>query len=151
MPCTPVGDVSDVAALAGDMLETMYAAPGRGLAAPQIGVLQRLFVMDVDWKDADRVPWVFINPEIVEHSEAVEIGTEGCLSIPGVDTVVTRPSWVRLRWTDLAGECQDQRFDGFAARCVQHEMDHLDGLVTFDRLGAQARLQAETAYAEASA
>ena len=143
--CAPVsGDVSDLAA---DMLETMYAAPGRGLAAPQIGVLQRLFVMDVGWKDGDRDPRVYINPEIVARSETVVTGPEGCLSIPGVTADVTRSEWIILRWTDETGAVREERLDGFAAICAQHEYDHLDGIVTFDRVSSEARRALEADYA----
>lgn len=142
--CAPV--TGDVSALAQDMLETMYAAPGRGLAAPQIGVMQRLFVMDATWKDGTPDPQVFINPEITSASDTTVTQPEGCLSIPGALTEITRPAEVTMRWTTLDGQTQKSTFTGFAAACVQHELDHLNGRVTFDRLTPQARAEAEARY-----
>ena len=144
-PCAPV--TGDVAALAADMLDTMYAAPGRGLAAPQVGVLLRMFVMDVTWKDGTPSPRVCINPEILWRSDDVAPGPEGCLSIPGITTTVTRPTAIRLRWTDLSGAQHTEDLTGFAAICAQHEYDHLDGIVTLDRLSPDARAQALAGYA----
>ena len=132
----------DLRRLAADMLETMYAAPGRGFAAPQVGHLVRLFVMDVAWKTGDPAPLVFINPEIALFGERVA-GHEGCLSIPGPVTAIERSSRVHARWTDLAGAAQEAEFEGFAAICIQHEFDHLDGILTLDRLPPEARLKAE--------
>lgn len=138
--CTPVAELtSDVRTLAEDMLETMYDAPGRGLAAPQIGVMSRLFVMDPTWKEGVRDPFVCINPEITAVGTELAEGSEGCLSIPGVSAQVTRPTTVRLVWTDLDGMQQDQELAGFTALCAQHELDHLNGLVTFDRIDAAQR------------
>ncbi len=145
-PCARVETGEDLAPLIADMLETMYDAPGRGLAGPQVGVLKRLFVMDVDWKTGPRNPVVMINPEILWRSVDTELGEEGCLSIPGVSTEVSRPSQVRVRWQDEAGATQERDFDGFAARCIQHEYDHLDGRVTFDHLSGEARATAEARY-----
>jgi peptide deformylase len=120
-------------ALAQDMLETMYEAPGRGLAAPQIGLGLRLFVMDVAWKEGEPEPYVFVNPVVVEASDERVTREEGCLSIPGRTSRVTRPAEVALRWQDLDGAEREGRFDGFAATCVQHEIDHLDGVLCIDR------------------
>lgn len=119
-------------ALADDMLETMYAAPGRGLAAPQVGVLQRLFVMDTGWKEGAPNPQVFINPRVTDASDILVPFTEGCLSIPGVASRVARPDRVALRWQDLDSGWHDGWFDSFAAVCVQHERDHLDGILCTD-------------------
>ncbi len=143
----PVGEVTvRVRRLAGDMIETMYAAPGRGLAAPQVGERLRMFVMDCDWKDgADRAPVVVIDPEIVESSEESSSYTEGCLSLPGLETEVSRPARVRMRWRDLEGAAYDRWFDGFAAVCVQHEHDHLDGVLTVDRIDAERLAELEAA------
>jgi len=150
--CAPVGAVtSDVVTLSQKMLETMYAAPGRGLAAPQVGEMLRLFVMDTTWKEGAPTPMVFIDPAIVARSEIAAENTEGCLSIPGVSAQVTRPEWVELAWTTLEGLREQRRFDGFAAVCAQHELDHLDGIVTFDRLDPEARADAERAYADHAA
>lgn len=147
--CVPVEE-EDLSTLIADMFETMYAAPGRGLAAPQIGVLKRVFVMDATWKDHPDVnsgtPMVMINPEITSFGAQHAIGDEGCLSIPGVITPILRPTTVALRWRDEVGNWHDGTFDGFAARCIQHEYDHLDGLVTFDRLSPVARKEAEITY-----
>ncbi|WP_278924127.1 peptide deformylase [Pseudophaeobacter profundi] len=143
--CAAVGD-EDLTGLIADMFDTMYDAPGRGLAAPQVGVLKRLFVMDVSWKEGAPAPLVMINPEILSFGEAQQPGEEGCLSIPGVLVAVQRPTTVTLRWQDAGRAWQQGRFDGFAARCIQHEYDHLDGLVTFDRLGPAARAEAEGTY-----
>jgi peptide deformylase len=144
--CPPVtGDVSQLAA---DMLETMYAAPGRGLAAPQVGVLLRLFVMDVTWKEGNKAPYICINPEILWRSAAQAPGPEGCLSIPDTPAEVTRAREIRLRWRDLSGAVREEHLSGFAAICAQHEYDHLDGIVIFDRLSPEARRVAEAVYAD---
>ena len=142
-PAAPVGPVTEpIRRLAADMLETMYAAPGRGLAGPQVGAMLRLFVMDTDWTEGDRAPRVFVDPEVLELSgETVEM-QEGCLSIPGVTVTVARPAALRLAWTDLAGTRREEALDGIAARCALHELDHLDGLVHFDRLTPEARAEA---------
>lgn len=144
-PCAPVD--GDVAQLAADMLETMYAAPGRGLAAPQVGVLKRMFVMDVAWKTGTPDPVVCINPEILWRSEDTAEGAEGCLSIPGISTLITRATTIRLGWTTLEGDRREADLTGFAAICAQHEYDHLDGLVTFDRLPPESRAAALAEYA----
>jgi len=119
--------------LARDMLETMYEAPGRGLAAPQVGLGMRLFVMDVAWKEGDPDPQVFVNPEVLGASEEQVTREEGCLSIPGRVSRVSRPAEVALRWQDLGGEWQEDTFGGLKATCVQHEIDHLDGVLCIDR------------------
>ena len=121
------------AALAAAMFETMYAAAGRGLAAPQVGVSQRLFVMDVGWKSGRSAPQVMLNPEILAWSAASAIGPEGCLSIPGVVAMVQRSTEISLRWMGLDGAVQQAMMTGFAAICAQHEIDHLDGIVTLQR------------------
>ena len=133
-------------ALVKDLFETMYTAPGRGLAAPQIGVMSRVFVMDTTWKEGEMTPVAFINPEVVVASEDTASMAEGCLSIPGVLADVTRPAVVTMRWTDLTGATRTQTFTGFAAACVQHELDHLNGTVTFDRLPPDARAEKEAEY-----
>ena len=138
--CAPVAEITpEIEALAADMLETMYAAPGRGLAAPQVGVLQRIFVMDTGWKEGKPDPLVCINPMLQEVSEDRATQEEGCLSIPGVSAMISRPAQVQMVWTGLNGARYVQSFDGFAAACAQHELDHLDGVVTFDHLDAFAR------------
>lgn len=130
-------------ALARDMLDTMYAAEGRGLAAPQVGVLSRVFVMDAAWKTGVATPETFINPEILWRSAEVVPSTEGCLSIPGVLAEVSRAKEIILRWVMPDGSIQAQKLMGFRAICVQHEMDHLNGVVTLDHLMADARAKAE--------
>jgi peptide deformylase len=135
--CAPVS--GDVAGLAGDLLDTMYAAPGRGLAAPQVGVLLRVFVMDAGWRAGAPAPEVCINPEVLWQSAERASGAEGCLSIPGPAPEVVRATAVRLAWTDLAGARQERLLTGFEAICAQHEIDHLDGILMLDRLGAAAR------------
>ena len=129
------------------MLETLYHAVGRGLAAPQVGAMVRLFVMDCSWKDGHAEPQVFINPEILALSDETAVRSEGCLSIPGITADVTRPVAVTLRWLGLGGDLQQQGFSGFAATCIQHEIDHLDGVLTLDRVDpdARARLLADLA------
>jgi peptide deformylase len=150
-PCTPASQTDAVRKLAADMLETMYAAPGRGLAAPQVGLPIRLFVMDVTWKEGTPAPRICLNPEILWRSDTTATGIEGCLSIPGITTDITRATDIRLRWTDLDGTTQDETLSGFAAICAQHEYDHLDGIVTFDRLSPAARATALHAYSAAQA
>ena len=142
-PCLPVG-APDAALrqLAADMLETMYAAPGRGLAAPQVGVLKRLFVMDPGWKEGAPTPLICLDPEILEASEEQHTGPEGCLSIPDVPALVSRPAWVLLRWRDLDGQVHTERLTGMAAICAQHELDHLNGRLIIDLMDEEARLAA---------
>ena len=137
--CAPV-TVFDGAlgALALDMLATMYAAPGRGLAGPQIGAMQRLFVMDCGWKEGRPEPMVMANPEILDAEGAAE-HDEGCLSVPGLSVPVVRPDRLRLRWQDLAGHWHEAAFSGFAAVCIQHERDHLDGILHIDRATPEVR------------
>ncbi|WP_435257746.1 peptide deformylase [Thioclava sp. FR2] len=137
-----------VAQLAHDMLETMYAAPGRGLAAPQVGVAKRVFVMDIGWKEGPKAPVICVNPRILWRSDTAATGPEGCLSIPEVVTDVARATEIRLAWTDLSGAEHEEHLTGFAAICAQHEYDHLEGIVTFDRLGLEARRMAEAVYAD---
>ena len=145
--CAPATLGPALNALAADMLDTMYAAPGRGLAGPQVGALWRIFVMDVGWKDGQPTPEVIVNPAIVWSSPALAEGPEGCLSIPGITTRITRPSQITLRWTMLDGTAREDTLSSFAATCAQHEYDHLDGIVTFHRLSPEARAVAEAEFA----
>lgn len=146
-PCAPVGEITDeVARLVAAMLETMYAAPGRGLAAPQVGVLTRLFVMDVNGATGPRDPRIFLDPVIVARSDETLTGPEGCLSLPGLVAEVERSAEIALVWRDLDGTEQRETLAGFPAVCAQHEIDHLDGLVTLDRVSAQQRATLEQAY-----
>ncbi|MCA8884587.1 MAG: peptide deformylase [Rhodobacteraceae bacterium] len=132
----PVPDLSDeLRQMADDMLETMYDAPGIGLAAPQIGVSSRLIVMDcVKEEGAPRQPTVMFNPEIVAASDALNVYEEGCLSIPDQFAEITRPAEVTVRWLDMNGREQQREFSGLWATCVQHEIDHLDGKLFIDYL-----------------
>ena len=133
--CAPFEGVNPaVRRLADDMLETMYDAPGIGLAAPQVGVLQRLFVMDCAGKDDDPDPMVLINPEITWASDELNTHEEGCLSIPEQYEEVTRPAAVKVRFLDLDGNPQERHFDGLRATCAQHEIDHLNGTLFIDHL-----------------
>jgi peptide deformylase len=138
--CAPVETFdADLGALADDMLETMYAAPGRGLAAPQIGVLVRLFVMDADWKTGTPAPKVIVNPRLLAVSEDRVMIEEGCLSIPGVPCPVERPAALRLAWQRPDGSAEEADFEGVAARVILHEMDHLDGILCIDRVALPVR------------
>jgi peptide deformylase len=136
----PVEAVDDgVRALAEDMLATMYDAPGIGLAATQLGVMKRVFVMDAAGKDEPQRPMVLINPEILAASGEMVTSEEGCLSIPDVYEDVTRPARVRLRWTGLDGETHEEEFADRWAICAQHELDHLNGRLFIDYLSAVKR------------
>lgn len=131
---TPVPRVTDdTRALLEDMLETMYDAQGRGLAAVQIGVLQRVVVVDTDWKEGARNPLLFVNPEIVWSSDTLASREERCLSIPGTPQDVLRPDRVRVRFLDRDGTPQEMNADGMLAMVIQHEVDHLDGVLILDR------------------
>ncbi len=139
--CAPVADLSDeLRKLADDMLETMYDAPGIGLAAPQVGVLSRLIVLDcVKEEGAKPRPLVMFNPEVVSASEETSVYEEGCLSIPEQYADVTRPAEVEVQWIDRNGVVQREGFDGLWATCVQHEIDHLNGKLFIDYLGPMKR------------
>ena len=143
--CAPVGHerLDDLIA---DMFDTMYAAQGRGLAAPQIGVMKRVFVMDCGWKEGDKTPCAMINPTIMAAERVPVTGEEGCLSIPGVLVPVERHKAVTVQWTAHDGDIHMADFDGFEARCIQHEFDHLNGMVTFDHLPPEGRARFEGAY-----
>ncbi|MCY3996538.1 MAG: peptide deformylase [Rhodobacter sp.] len=134
--CERVDEITpELRNLADDMLQTMYDAPGIGLAAPQIGELRRLIVMDcAEEPNAQPSPVVLFNPETVWNSEEVETRDEGCLSIPEQFAEVQRPAEVRVRWEDLDGRPREEKFDGLWARCVQHEIDHLNGRLFVDYL-----------------
>jgi len=147
-PCAAIGTPGpEHRELAQDMLATMYEAPGRGLAAPQVGVLLRLFVMDATWKEGAPDPQVMIDPVILAASDLRVAMDEGCLSIPDITTRITRPNAIRAGWTDLDGERHEADLTGAAARIFQHELDHLDGIVTLDRLAPEARAEALAEYA----
>ena len=138
-PCDAVDVVTpEIAALAADMLETMYDAPGVGLAAPQVGVLKRVIVMDCI-KEGPPEPMVLINPEILWASEEPSVYEEGCLSIPDQYAEVTRPDQVRVTWLGLDGAQHERNFEKLWATCVQHEIDHLNGKLFIDYLGPLKR------------
>ncbi|MET1112782.1 MAG: peptide deformylase [Allosphingosinicella sp.] len=142
---TPVETVDDdLRALIADMFETMYAAPGIGLAAIQVGVPKRVLVIDLqEDEDADgqpiRKPLVFINPELTDPSTDRNIYNEGCLSVPDQYAEVERPATVRARWLDGDGVQHDDLIDGMLATCLQHEMDHLEGILFIDYLSRLKR------------
>lgn len=136
----PIEEVDDdVKALARDMLDTMYDAPGIGLAAPQIGVMRRIVVMDLAGEGEDPAPIVLINPEILRVSEETSVTEEGCLSIPELYYDVERPAEVRVRYTDLDGNPVEIDAKDKLAVCVQHEIDHLDGVLYIDYLSRLKR------------
>ncbi len=132
----PVSEVTDdIRALADDMLETMYDAPGIGLAAPQIGVMKQMLVMDCVKEEGETPrPMVLLNPTITWESEELGTYEEGCLSIPDQYADVERPSEVTVEWLGLDGETHEESFDGLWATCVQHEIDHLNGKLFIDYL-----------------
>ncbi len=129
--------------LARDMLRSMYTAKGIGLAAPQVGVHKQLLVIDIDLETASTPPIVLINPEIIGSSATLETYEEGCLSIPGVYLNVVRPSAIRLSFRDEMGRPRKMNADGLVARCIQHEMDHLNGVLFVDRVTDQEDLTRE--------
>jgi peptide deformylase len=141
----PVDGIDDdLRTLVADMFETMYDAPGIGLAAIQVGVPKRLLVIDLqEQEDEDgkpiREPRVFINPEIIDPSEEWAIYKEGCLSVPDQYADVERPATCRARWTDLDGKAHDEQLEGLLATCLQHEMDHLEGILFIDHLSRLKR------------
>ncbi len=141
---TPVAEVDDdVRALIDDMFDTMYASRGIGLAAIQIGIAKRILVMDLQEEDEDgkpvREPRVFINPEIVETADDSNIYNEGCLSVPDQYAEVERPATCRVRWLDETGAAHDEQLEGLLATCIQHEMDHLEGIIFIDHLSRLKR------------
>jgi peptide deformylase len=142
---SPVEAVTDeIRELVSDMFETMYAAPGIGLAAIQVGVPKRVLVIDLQEPEEEggepvKEPHVFINPEIVQHSDQDVPYTEGCLSVPDQFAEVDRPDHIRARWLDLAGKQHEEDIDGLLAICLQHEMDHLNGVLFIDHLSRLKR------------
>ena len=142
----PVDKVDDeLRALMDDMLETMYDAPGIGLAAIQIGVPKRVIVMDISGPDDEKAPRYFVNPEIIWSSEDTAPYEEGCLSIPDIYDEVERPARVKLKYLNYQGEEVVEDADGLFAVCIQHEMDHLQGVLFIDHL---SRLKRERSIAK---
>ena len=133
-----------------DMLETMYKAPGIGLAAPQIGILQRVIVIDVADKDEKPQPFAMANPEILWKSDETSVHNEGCLSLPDHYADVTRPKQVRLRYIDRDGEVRELDADNLLATCVQHEIDHLNGVLFIDYLSKLKRDRVMTKFRKAA-
>lgn len=133
----------DLKRLVDDMFETMYAAPGIGLAAIQVGVPKRVLVIDLQEPDEAgepvRRPRVFVNPQIIEPSEEHSVYSEGCLSIPDQYAEIERPAKVRARWQDLDGKMHEEAMDNLMATCLQHEMDHLEGILFIDHLSRLKR------------
>ena len=117
-----------------DMLETMYAAPGIGLAAIQVGVPKRVIVLDIASKDGERNPMFFVNPEIIEKSKNNSTYEEGCLSVPGQFAEIDRPDKCYVKYLDYHGQPKEIKAEGMLATCIQHEIDHLDGILFIDYL-----------------
>ena len=124
----------ELAKFAADMTETMYDAPGIGLAAVQVGVLRQMLVVDVSKDEENKKPEVFINPEIVEESDERSVYEEGCLSIPDYYAEIERPAAIKVKYYDLSGKEQFIEADGLMATCLQHEIDHLNGVLFIDYL-----------------
>ena len=139
--CESVAEIDDATRLLmQDMLETMYAAPGVGLAAPQIGVMKRILVMDVVKEgEGEPQPYLMANPEVTWESEETSTYEEGCLSIPDEYADVERPARVKVQYLDSEGQTQELECDGLLATCVQHEIDHLNGKLFIDYLGPVKR------------
>jgi peptide deformylase len=147
----PVKEITDeIRKLADDMLETMYDAPGVGLAAIQVGVPLRMVTMDVSKTEGERHPMVLINPEIVWASEEKRVYEEGCLSIPEYYEEVERPDRVRFRYMNLQGETIEQEAEDLMATCVQHEIDHLNGVLFIDHLSKLKRDRVVTKFKKAA-
>lgn len=147
-PCV-VGDKS-LKRLARQMTQAMYKNLGCGLAAPQVGVSKRIIVVDCEESD-EQNPLVMVNPQLMEtKGEPVE-DLEGCLSCPGISVPISRPPWARVRYYDLEGELWEVEGDGLLGRCLQHEIDHLDGITMFERCTPEHRLKALADYEEALA
>ncbi len=137
---TPVEAVDDdVRALVDDMFETMYAAPGVGLAAIQVGVAKRIVVIDLAEKDAPAEPRCFINPEVIWTSEDLATYEEGCLSVPDQYADVARPAEAKVNYLDRDGNPQEMHAHGILATCIQHEIDHLNGILFVDHLSSVRR------------
>jgi peptide deformylase len=140
LKCKPVAKVdAKVVRLMDDMLATMYAAPGIGLAAPQVGVTQRIIVLDVAREDEKPAPIKMANPELVWVSDEDVTYNEGCLSLPEHYADVARPRAIRVRYLDHQNEIRELEAEGLLATCIQHEMDHLDGVLFVDHITALKR------------
>ena len=136
----PVVEIGhEIRSLVADMFETMYEAPGIGLAAIQVGVPLRLVTMDLSKREEHSEPKVFINPEIVSSSEEKSVYEEGCLSIPDIHEDVERPARVKVKYLDLEGNPHEEDADGLFATCIQHEVDHLNGVLFIDHISKLKR------------
>lgn len=134
--------------IATSMIELMHSSNGVGLAANQVNILKRIFVMDCNKDDEGSVPYVFINPKIISISEENKDYKEGCLSFPSLYVDVKRPSIVKLQWQNLQGEVQEKEFSDLEAVCVQHEIDHLDGINFIDRISKTKRQMSLLKYSK---
>jgi len=131
----PVDNVDkDLQILMDDMLETMYAAPGIGLAAIQVGIPKRIIVLDIGQKEGNKKPFFLVNPEIIQKSKNLLTYEEGCLSVPGQFAEIDRPDKCHVKYLDYHGEKKEINAEGMLATCIQHEMDHLEGILFIDYL-----------------
>jgi peptide deformylase len=147
----PVGKITaEIRALVEDMFESMYEAPGIGLAAIQVGVPKRVVTMDLSHKEGERVPRVYINPEIVWSSDEPSVYEEGCLSIPEIHEDVERPARVRFKYLDLDGKPHETEAEGLFATCIQHEIDHLNGVLFIDHISKLKRGRIIKKFAKAA-
>ena len=133
----------DTRNLAKDMLKSMYSAKGIGLAAPQVGISKELLVIDINFEDSAAEPLILINPEITAYGNTLNSYEEGCLSIPGVYLNVIRPSTIKLKFSDEMGRPRKMNAEGLLARCIQHEVDHLRGVLFVDRVTSKEDLKTE--------
>jgi len=129
--------------LAKDMLQSMYSAKGIGLAGPQVGISKELLVIDINFEDSAAEPLILINPEITAFGSTLTTYEEGCLSIPGIYLNVVRPSTIKLKFRDEMGRPRKMNADGLLARCIQHEVDHLKGVLFVDRVTSTEELKKE--------
>jgi len=129
----------DIQKLIDDMFDTMYAAPGIGLAAIQVGVPKRVIVLDIARKDEPKKPMCFVNPEVIEKSQNNSTYEEGCLSVPGQFAEIERPDKCHIKYLDYNGKSQEIKAEGMLATCIQHEMDHLEGILFIDYLSKLKR------------
>jgi peptide deformylase len=136
--------------LVNDMLETMYDAPGIGLAAIQIGVAKRLLVIDLAKEEETKAPMVFANPELISVSDELSIYEEGCLSIPDYYESVERPASIKIKYQDEKGETREMDADGLLATCLQHELDHLNGVLFIDHISKLKRSRVITKFTKAA-
>jgi peptide deformylase len=147
----PVGKITaEIKRLVDDMFETMYGAPGIGLAAIQVGVPKRVVTMDLAKKEGESEPRVFINPEILWSSDEPSVYEEGCLSIPDIHEEVERPARVKVKFMDLDGKVRETEAEGLFATCIQHEVDHLNGILFIDHISKLKRDRIVKKFAKAA-